>query len=912
MPGSERTIAALNPGNHLCLIYGSEREHREALTPFLRQGLERGEKVVCILNLHSPEAILDYLKQDGLDPLPYLASGQLALLSSNEAYTHELPFDPDRMIGFLKVQTEQALEEGYVALRITGEMSWALEGLPGSDRLIEYEAKLHRFFEENRCLALCQYDRRRFPPELLLDVLRTHPLVVIGTGVYENFYYIPPELAADELAHWLGNLVRLHHDVHRRAEGLATVAEVAEQIASILDMDLLLREAVERAVERLGYDYAAIMLLDEEAGDLVFRVGAGEFAGKTPPGFRQRLEEGMIGWVAAHGETLLANDVSQEPRYISAYLSETRSELDVPLKVRGQVIGVLDLQSSRLNAFDQNDVLVMEALAGHLATAIENARLFQEEQRRREEAETLRELGSLLTSSLDPDRVLRTLLDRLGRLVSYDRATVMLLEGDTLRVVAAHGYEAIPYGEGMADRRIPLAESPLLARVVELGETVQVTDVSTDPIGYADPRPLTTSWIGVPLTVRGLVVGMVSVARTGSPPFTGEDARLAAAVADHAAVAIENAYLYQELRTYATGLEERVRERTAELRRERERIQAILDHAGQGVIVTDNRGVIQYMNPAAERITGYTAEESVGKMPVVWGGEGDPAELHREMWQTVLSGQVWQGEFSYRRKDGARYYAAMTVAPIPGEGGELAGFVGIVEDITAIKELNRLKTRFVSDAAHELRTPVTTIKLYVSLLQREHREEKRAEYLEMLARETDLMVQLVQDLLDISRMEAGVARFEPEPVDMNGLVQEVAERYRERARLGGIALSFELAPDLPPVMADREQMDRVVTNLLTNALNYTQPGGRVVVRTAIAGDQVQVAVADTGYGIPEEEQKQVFERFFRGSAARRSGVAGTGLGLSIVHEILRMHGGGIKLESRVGEGSTFTFWLPPG
>jgi PAS domain S-box-containing protein len=209
---SLRAIVELGPGDHLCCIYQTEAEHRAVLTPFLRQGLERGEKVLYIVDDRTAEEILDYLRDDGLDVEPYLDRGQLAILTRHDAYVRGGSFDPDAMIALLEDETEQALAEGYTALRVTGEMSWALRGLPGSERLIEYEAKLNQFFVDRQCLAVCQYDRRRFESEVLLDVLRTHPIAVIGTQIYENFYYVPPEELLGQTSteaafqRWLENL----------------------------------------------------------------------------------------------------------------------------------------------------------------------------------------------------------------------------------------------------------------------------------------------------------------------------------------------------------------------------------------------------------------------------------------------------------------------------------------------------------------------------------------------------------------------------------------------------------------------------------------------------------------------------------------------------------------------------------
>jgi hypothetical protein len=210
---SEQTVADLAPGDHLCCFYETEEEHRALVTAFLRRGLQQREKVLYVADARAAVTILDYLRNDGVEPEPYLDSGQLAMLTVDDSYMRGGVFDPDSMIALLQAETERALTQGYTALRVTGEMTWAQRGLPGAERLMEYESKLNEFLPRSKCLGMCQYDRRRFPPGVLLNVLRTHPIVVMGTRVYRNSYYVPPgaSVRSEEeeilLRHWLEDLV---------------------------------------------------------------------------------------------------------------------------------------------------------------------------------------------------------------------------------------------------------------------------------------------------------------------------------------------------------------------------------------------------------------------------------------------------------------------------------------------------------------------------------------------------------------------------------------------------------------------------------------------------------------------------------------------------------------------------------
>lgn len=204
-------LKELKPGDHLCCIYATDAEHRAVITPFIMQGLDAGEKVTYILDARRREDVLVYFRERDVES--YVKTGQLTLVSAADSYMREPVFEPDRMISFLADETQRALAEGYSALRVTGEMTWTLQGYPGSERLIEYEARLNEFFPQNRCLAICQYDRRRFGSRVLLDALATHPKVIVGTELSDNFYYMPltdvlgPDPETARLNHWLNTLV---------------------------------------------------------------------------------------------------------------------------------------------------------------------------------------------------------------------------------------------------------------------------------------------------------------------------------------------------------------------------------------------------------------------------------------------------------------------------------------------------------------------------------------------------------------------------------------------------------------------------------------------------------------------------------------------------------------------------------
>jgi PAS domain S-box-containing protein len=270
-------VEGLKPHDHLCLIYESQEEWRAAMIPFLEMGLRRGEKCIYIVDARTARQVRRYLRQEGVDVTAVEASGQLSVLPGGRAYMQGGTFHPDRMIALLKTETEKALAEGYPALRVTWEMSWALRGHPGSERLLEYEAKLNRdFFSSYPCLAICQYDRWKFDPEIIKGVIMTHPLLVRGGQVYHNFYYIPPEEFLDqkrgerEVQHWLNNIER-ERAGRERMEFLAGVLDRSSQPFRVLHPDGRMVTCNRAFCELVGYS-------EEE-----LRSAPGAFADQTPP-----------------------------------------------------------------------------------------------------------------------------------------------------------------------------------------------------------------------------------------------------------------------------------------------------------------------------------------------------------------------------------------------------------------------------------------------------------------------------------------------------------------------------------------------------------------------------------------------------------------------------------------------------
>jgi signal transduction histidine kinase len=298
----------------------------------------------------------------------------------------------------------------------------------------------------------------------------------------------------------------------------------------------------------------------------------------------------------------------------------------------------------------------------------------------------------------------------------------------------------------------------------------------------------------------------------------------------------------------------------------------------------------------------------------LWQSGTTPVSFYQKMWKTISRGEIWQGELVNRRKDGMLYDAALTIAPVFDVDGQISGYVGVQRDISHQKELERLKDEFVSNVSHELRTPIANVKLYINLLTR-GKPEKYDEYLQTLRREAARLEKLIEDLLDLSRLDLGRQPILLTPADVNQLAAQLIADRTALAASRQLLIDYRAEGPLALAQADPAMLSQVVSNLLTNAINYTPAGGLITVTTATRPREEQtwitITVQDTGPGISPNELEHIFERFYRGEAGHRSGAPGTGLGLAISAQIMSMLGGSITVESQSGQGAAFTVWLKP-
>jgi PAS domain S-box-containing protein len=616
--------------------------------------------------------------------------------------------------------------------------------------------------------------------------------------------------------------VQAERELAQRATQLSLLNEIGAQIAAELEVESVLSRAVSLVQERFGYHHVAVFAKSEQ-GELVMRARAGSYADLFPAEHRLKLGKGIVGWVGACGERLLSNDTRTTSQYVNLYpdAMQSLSELSVPIRVGQEVVGVLDVQSPQLDAFDEGDVIVMETLADQIAIAIRNSRLYAQAQQRANELAFLNSASQVMVSSLDLERVMETTMRQATEVLQMEAGSMLLVDSDTGELVfeAAWGGGA----EGLPGQRLP-ARQGIAGWVAEHGQSAMVHDVRQDHRFYSlfDERSsdfTTRSILCVPLIYREQVIGVMQALNKLEGEFTTEDQRLLEALASTAATAIENARLYKAVQR---ELEERMRAEEA-LRKERASL--------------------------ARRVAERTAELSAAN-----------AELARAA---------------------------------------------------------RLKDEFLASMSHELRTPLNAVLGLSEALQEQvygSLTEGQARSLQRIEESGRHLLELINDILDISKIEAGKLELEVHPTSVDSVCEASLRLIRQMAQEKRLRVVTAFDSQVNTIQADERRLKQILVNLLTNACKFTPEGGKIGLE--VVGDKeaeiVRFVVWDTGIGISQQDMERLFQPFVQLDSRLSRRYEGTGLGLAMVMRLTELHGGGVSVESDgvPGQGSRFTVSLP--
>ncbi|MBN1516413.1 PAS domain S-box protein [Candidatus Sumerlaeota bacterium] len=356
-----------------------------------------------------------------------------------------------------------------------------------------------------------------------------------------------------------------------------------------------------------------------------------------------------------------------------------------------------------------------------------------------------------------------------------------------------------------------------------------------------------------------------------------------------------------------------------------------VEQSSSSVVITDLSGRIEYVNPCFTQLTGYTTKEAIGKNPRILKSGEHNAEFYENLWKTIRSGNEWRGEFCNRRKDGSLYWEMATISPVRNEDGEITHFVAVKEDITQQKNAeaelhearhqaevaNQAKSEFLANMSHEIRTPMNAILGFSDLLKSSQLSPKEQSYLDAIRSSGNALLTLINDILDLSKVEAGKLELQYESFSLSQLLAEIQTVFTPKAKEKALRLELEIDPDMPDyIYLDEVRLRQILFNIVGNALKFTHAGS-VTLRAGGHVDLDQsdrmhlvIEVEDTGIGIPQSQQEKIFDSFIQASGQSTRKYGGSGLGLAITKRLTEMMHGKVTLESEHGKGSCFRFEFP--
>jgi len=558
-------------------------------------------------------------------------------------------------------------------------------------------------------------------------------------------------------------------------------------------------------------------------------------------------------------------------------------------------------------------------------TSVDNLKKEITERKKAEEREkhlslvlrAIRNVNQLITKEKDRDKLLKGSCDNLIENRGYSNAWITLLDESGKLVAHAEsglGKNFLPMVEHLKRGQLPACGQ----RALEQSEAV----VTEDPVSTCTDCPLSSNYAGrsaaiARLEYEGKVYGLLSVSVPIEMATDVEELGLFREVAGDIAFALHN-----------LELEEKRKRAEEALERSEEQLQSIVQTAKDAISITDSMGNITVWNRAAEAMFGYTSDEIIGQPVSILIPERFRTIFEGAFGKTISSREPQSNkavaEQAGLRKDGSEF--PIEISNAQWKTQEDVFFTSIIRDITERKEveekarevetlrrIDRLRSGLLANVSHELRTPLASIKGFASTLLRtdvKWSEEEQKDFLQTIDHETNRLTRLINDLLDMSRIEGGGIKLDKRDYQIAEVLDSIGEHLSsltERHRLEVI-----VPPELPPVFVDEMRIGQVLTNLVENAVKFSAEGTLITIEAQSADDRVNVIVSDEGVGIPIEFQDKLFDRFYQAESIVAGKKSGTGLGLSICRGIIEAHGGRIWVASQPGEGSKFGFTLPVG
>jgi signal transduction histidine kinase/GAF domain-containing protein len=751
--------------------------------------------------------------------------------------------------------------------------------------------------------------------------------------------------------------------LRRENREIKALQETITAVQSTLNLSEVLDKIVNGVVDGMGYLAALLAVVDEQTNSLLVQAIAAEESLRRMGSRLVGLNATQVAVPLSHTDNLAVQSALDSRTVVTTQLHDVFRPMvpkltcgalqklsgihaiaSIPLMAQDRLIGIL-LAGAFGQEISERELVSLQAIAQQAAAAIEKAQLFAETERRLTEVTTLYTLANQVSSSLELERVLGTIVKALQTAIGCRGCVLFLLdeEAQWLEIKAAAGVK--PQWRQAAKLRVG---EGIAGQVALTGQAVYIPDTHQEQ-GFVVFDPEVRSILAVPMISQGQIIGTLNVDDNRPDAFSPDLEQLLTIAATQAAVAITNASLFEKA----------VLEKT--------QTEAIINHMADGLLMLDNALRVVRLNPALEQMLGISASRVMGCS--IFDLANDPdfevlvsisqIELPQEASdQWIIDGtplpcancmiklpvmqnltkkvvQVERAVIPCERCVAFEYYARIharqgvieqevtlgeplnrifnvSSSLVLDAGGKPLGQVKVVHDVTKERELDQMKSDFISLVSHELRTPLFSIQGFIRLILDGEvpDEETQINFLTIVKEQTQHLTDMVDNLLDLSRLEAGLIDLKPETIQIGEIAQQTVAKLRSLAQNKQISVKTHMADNIPSLTADRHWLEHVMTNLLGNAIKFTPEGGQVWILAERQTSDVVVQVIDSGIGIPKEAQKDLFSKFHQVDASMTRRASGTGLGLYIARQIIEAHGGRIWVKSEMGQGSAFSFSLP--
>lgn len=740
--------------------------------------------------------------------------------------------------------------------------------------------------------------------------------MLLGSAEREGFSEREQQLlvmAANQIAVHIRN-VQLYEqtraDLDRRLEQLSVAEELARQVSGSLDFNQIIGSVLDAALRVTQADAAALALLTDVDQFWVIEQRL-ENGVPVRVDSAQPRDTGLLGQVLKVGRPVHLPDDTLFPAYYSSVPGRYRSSLAVPLFSGEDVVGVLNVESAQRDFFTEQQASFLASLAAHAVTSIENARFLAEREHQIGMLTSLRTL-SLRLASADSTRAVAAAVLETGQAMLRADCGIAFRYNEATANLTALASSGLDCGSSLLEEN-PLARAVAL-QAVEKRQLQFVPNASALAAAAGESAPAYASAVAVPLERHKQTIYVLWFGFLNQHDLQDRDLHTIELLSSQAVGHLENALLHEQLRAG------------------RDQMRAILDSARAGMILLDTAFCLEAVNPSAERLLGIRLEPHLGSyFPDVLlqtlesGAETgytreEIAEMARILWEQP---EITTRREFYHRRHNQLVYIEEVGSPVLNDGGRIIGRLLVLQDMTEAKLLDKHREDLTSMLIHDLRGPLGAIISgvdsglymldtppdspdYAANLE-DTRALLRASYISATR-----LLRLVNSLLDVARLEARQIKLDRLPVALAGVAQTAYTALAATAQQAHISVLIDVPADLPPALADRDMIERVVVNLLDNAVRYTPEGGAVCISACQEGDMLRLYVADSGPGIPPQAREHIFEKFGRAQNNEPlRGASGLGLGLTFCKLAVEAHGGSIGLADgcELG-GACFSFTLP--